>query len=31
MGGDGTVERYPFIALALRHVVVAMPVDEGGD
>jgi hypothetical protein len=29
VGGDGTVERYPFIALSLRHVVVAMPADEG--
>jgi hypothetical protein len=28
VGGDGTVERYPFVALSLRHVVVAMPSDE---
>jgi Family of unknown function (DUF6812) len=27
--GDGTIEKYPFLALSLRHVVVAMPVDEG--
>ncbi len=27
VGGDGTVERYPFLALSLRHVVVAMPAD----
>jgi hypothetical protein len=31
VGGDGTVERYPFIALSLRHVVVAMPADEGSE
>jgi hypothetical protein len=31
VGGDGTVEHYPFLALALRHVVVAMPADEGAD
>jgi hypothetical protein len=29
VGGDGTVERYPFLALSLRHVVVAMPADSG--
>lgn len=29
VGGDGTVERYPFLALSLRHVVVAMPADPG--
>ena len=27
VGGDGRVERYPFLALSLRHVVVAMPAD----
>jgi hypothetical protein len=31
VGGDGTVERYPFIALSLRHVVVAMPADEASE
>ena len=31
VGGDGTVERYPFMALSLRHVVVAMPADEGSE
>jgi hypothetical protein len=31
VGGDGTMERYPFIALSLRHVVVAMPADEGSE
>ena len=29
VGGNGQVERYPFLALSLRHVVVAMPADEG--
>ena len=29
VGGDGTVERYPFLALSLAHVVVAMPAEEG--
>jgi hypothetical protein len=28
VGGDGTVEHYPFLALSLAHVVVAMPADE---
>jgi hypothetical protein len=28
VGGDGTVERYPFVALSLRHIVVAMPADQ---
>jgi hypothetical protein len=31
VGGDGTVERYPFLALSLRHVVVAMPADPGSE
>ena len=31
VGGDGTVERYPFVALSLAHVVVAMPADEGSE
>jgi Family of unknown function (DUF6812) len=31
VGGDGTVEHYPFVALSLRHVVVAMPADEGDE
>ena len=29
--GDGTIERYPFLALSLRHVVVAAPADEGSE
>jgi hypothetical protein len=29
VGGDGTVEHYPFLALSLAHVVVAMPADAG--
>ena len=31
VGGDGTVERYPFVALSLRHVIVAMPADEASE
>jgi hypothetical protein len=31
VGGDGTVERYPFLVLSLRHIVVAMPADEGSE
>jgi hypothetical protein len=29
LDGDGTVQRHPFLALSLRHVVVAMPAAEG--
>jgi hypothetical protein len=31
VGGDGTIEHYPFLALSLRHVVVAMPADAGSE
>lgn len=31
VGGDGKTEKYPFLALSLRHVVVAMPADEGSE
>jgi hypothetical protein len=31
VGGDGTVERYPFVALSLRHIVVAMPADDSSE
>jgi len=31
VGGDGTVERYAFLALSLRHVVVAMPADQDAE
>jgi hypothetical protein len=26
----GSVERHPFLALSLRHVVLAMPADDAG-
>jgi hypothetical protein len=31
VGGDGTIEHYPFLALSLHHVVVAMPADAGSE